>query len=85
MAAASGRHAEAEELARAAVAVVEETDLLDLHGDALAELAEVLRLAGREAEAREHAGNALELYLRKGNDVAADRARALLASAATTA
>ena len=36
VAAASGRHAEAEETAREALAIVEETDLLDLHGDVLA-------------------------------------------------
>ena len=85
LAAAAGRHADAEELARAAVAVVEETDLLDLHGDALLELAEVLRLAGREPEARDEAERSLALYELKGNTVAADRARALLAAAATTA
>jgi ATP/maltotriose-dependent transcriptional regulator MalT len=85
LAAAAGRHADAEELARAAVAVVEETDLLDLHGDALLELAEVLRLAGREPEARDEAERSLALYELKGNTVSADRARALLAAAATTA
>ena len=85
LAAGAGRTAEAEELARAAVAVVEETDLLDLHGDALLDLAEVLRLAGREAEAREEAERALAVYERKRNTVAAGRARALLAAAATTA
>ena len=78
VAAESGRHAEAEETAREA-AIVEKTDLLDLHGDVLVDLAEILRLAGREEEARESAEAALDLYLRKGNDVAADRARALLA------
>jgi class 3 adenylate cyclase/tetratricopeptide (TPR) repeat protein len=85
LAAGAGRLAEAEELARAAVAIVDVTDLLDLHGDALLDLADVLRLAGREQEARESAEAALDLYLRKGNEVAADRARALLARAATTA
>ena len=85
VAAESGRHAEAEETAREALAIVEKTDLLDLHGDVLVDLAEILRLAGREEEARESAEAALDLYLRKGNDVAADRARALLADAATRA
>lgn len=85
LAASTGRHEEAEGLARAAVAVVEETDLLDLHGDALLELAEVLRLAGREADVRAPAERALALYELKENSVAAGRARALLATAATTA
>ena len=85
LAAGAGRLAEAEELARAAVAIVDGTDLLDLHADALLDLAEVLRLAGREEEARESAAAALDLYLRKGNEVAAERARALLARAVTTA
>jgi class 3 adenylate cyclase/tetratricopeptide (TPR) repeat protein len=85
VAASSGRHAEAEETAREALAIVEETDLLDLHGDALLDLAEILRLAGREEEARESVEAALDLYRRKGNEVAAGRARALLAPAATTA
>ena len=85
VAAASGRHAEAEETAREALAIVEETDLLDLHGDVLVDLAEILRLAGREEEARESAEAALDLYLRKGNEVAAHRARVLLADAATRA
>ncbi len=84
LAAGAGRLAEAEELARAAVAILDGTDLLDLHGDALLDLADVLRLAGREQEARETAEAALDLYLRKGNEVAAERARALLARAATT-
>jgi tetratricopeptide (TPR) repeat protein len=85
LAAGAGRFADAEELARDALAIVEDTDLLELRGDALFDLAEILRLAGREDDARASAEAALDLYLRKGNEVAADRARALLARAATTA
>ena len=40
-----------ESLAREAVALVEQTDLLTHHGDALLDLATVLRLAGRTADA----------------------------------
>jgi class 3 adenylate cyclase/tetratricopeptide (TPR) repeat protein len=85
LAAGAGRLAEAEELARDALALVEHTDVLELHGDALLELGDVLRIAGREADARGNAEAALDLYLRKGNEVAAERARALVARAATTA
>ena len=85
LALAAGRAAEAEERARGALAIVEDTDLLDLRGDAMLDLAEALRAGGREDEARESAEAALDLYARKGNDVAVGRARALLARAATTA
>jgi class 3 adenylate cyclase/DNA-binding SARP family transcriptional activator/tetratricopeptide (TPR) repeat protein len=69
---------QAERLAREAVALAEETDGLNLHGDALLDFAEVLRAARRPAEARAAAGRALELYERKGNVVSAARARASL-------
>lgn len=85
LAADAGLPIEAEEIAREAVAIVETTDLLDLHGDALLDLAAVLGLAGREDEARRHLEDALALYLRKGNTVSADRARARLGIEATTA
>jgi tetratricopeptide (TPR) repeat protein len=73
--AARGQRAEAEELARSAVALAARTDFLNQHGDALLELAEVLAAAGRTAEARAAVTDALELYGRKGNLVAAARAR----------
>ena len=50
--AARGQLAEAEELARSAVALAARTDFLNQHGDALLELAVVLDEAGRAAEAR---------------------------------
>jgi tetratricopeptide (TPR) repeat protein len=67
----------AEALARAAVALVEPTDLLSHHADALVDLAEVLRACARpeEAEAARHAG--LALYERKGNLAAIARATQL--------
>ena len=46
-----GELAEAEALAREAVALAERTDLLNTHGDTLADLGEVLALAGRPDEA----------------------------------
>ena len=42
-----GEHAEAERLAREAVAICDETDMLDAQGDVYADLAEVLLLAGK--------------------------------------
>src|SRR5437763_8830128 len=51
--AARGEHAEAEARARATVELLDPTDSLDLRGGALVDLAEVLRAAGRSAEARE--------------------------------
>jgi class 3 adenylate cyclase/tetratricopeptide (TPR) repeat protein len=74
-----GEHAEAERLAREAVAVCEETDMLDAQGDVYADLAEVLSLAGRPKEAAEALEQALERYERKGNRVSAQRAQARLA------
>jgi class 3 adenylate cyclase/tetratricopeptide (TPR) repeat protein len=74
-----GEHAEAERHAREAVALGEQTDLLDLQGDAYADLAEVLSLAGRPKEATEALEQALARYERKGNLVMAQRAQMRLA------
>ena len=62
-----GELAEAEALAREAVAVAETTDLLNTRGDTLADLGEVLALAGRPGEAAEVYDQAAELFRRKGN------------------
>jgi class 3 adenylate cyclase/tetratricopeptide (TPR) repeat protein len=69
--------AEADALAREAVRLVEDTDALDLHGRALLDLAEVLRVAGRSSEAATAADQALRLFTEKGNVVLAGRAEAL--------
>jgi class 3 adenylate cyclase/tetratricopeptide (TPR) repeat protein len=69
---------DAEWLAREAVALAHDTDDINLSGDALMALAEVLRLAERSDEAVPVAAQALHLYERKGNLVSADRARSLL-------
>jgi len=62
-----GEHAEAEQLARKAVAHGEPTDFLTFQGDAFFDLAEVLAAAGRMAEAAEAYGQALDRYGRKKN------------------
>jgi DNA-binding SARP family transcriptional activator/class 3 adenylate cyclase len=62
-----GRHREAEELARSAVALAAQTDLLSEHADTLLDLAHVLIAGGRIPEARAAAAQALDLYQRKGN------------------
>ena len=74
-----GEHAEAERLAREAVAICDETDMLDAQGDVYADLGEVLLLAGKPDEAATALEQALERYERKGNVVSAQRARARLA------
>ena len=75
-----GELAEAERLAREAVAVCEKTDFLDAQGDAHADLAEVLSLAGRPKEAAAALGQALGCYERKGNLVSTRRTQTRLAA-----
>jgi ATP/maltotriose-dependent transcriptional regulator MalT len=76
--AARGEFAEAEKLAREAVALMEASDDLNSQGDAALDLAVVLRAADRSAEAAEAAGDALTLYEAKGNTVSAALARAMV-------
>ena len=71
-------HEEAERLVREAVALAGATDLLVLHADALMDLEEVARLAGRRDQARAAVLGALELYERKGDLVSLARARTRL-------
>jgi tetratricopeptide (TPR) repeat protein len=77
-----GDHDEGERLAREAVAIAAETDMLKAHADALVDLAEVLTLAGRDARAELE--QALALYERKGNLVMAERTRSRLAELAAS-
>jgi class 3 adenylate cyclase/tetratricopeptide (TPR) repeat protein len=72
-----GRTAEAEALAREGVVLAEKTDLLSLGGDAMLDLAEVLQLGGNAEDAQQAVQAAVSQYERKGNMVAAARARAL--------
>ena len=74
-----GRHERAIELAHEAVEIASRTDALNMRGDALMTLSDVLRFAGRGAEAGSAARDALVLYEQKGNVVSAQRATALLA------
>jgi tetratricopeptide (TPR) repeat protein len=62
-----GEPAEAERLAREAVAIAERTDALNFQGDALCDLAEVLAAADRQGEATAALEQALERYERKKN------------------
>jgi tetratricopeptide (TPR) repeat protein len=72
-----GEYHEGERLAREAVALAAETDMLNAHADALLDLAEVLALVGQDARAELE--QALALYERKGNLVMAERTRSKLA------
>ena len=62
-----GDHAEAERLAREAVAIAERTDALNWQGDALCDLGEVLVVASRTDEAALALEQGLERYERKKN------------------
>jgi ATP/maltotriose-dependent transcriptional regulator MalT len=73
-----GRPEEAEALGRQAVALVAPTDLLSHHGDAMLDLAEVLRTNSDTDEYHGVVQGALSLYERKGNVVGSARARSLL-------
>ena len=72
-----GELEEGERLARDAVALAEETDMLNVHAAALVDLAEVLVFAGKAG--RTELEQALALYERKGNLVMAERTRSSLA------
>jgi class 3 adenylate cyclase/tetratricopeptide (TPR) repeat protein len=70
-----GELAEAERLARAAVAIYGDTDYLDIHAQSLVTLAEVVSSSGKTSEAADHLAEAIELFERKGNLVLAARTR----------
>ena len=72
-----GELEEGERLAREAVALAAETDMLNAHAVALVDLAEVLTLAGKAS--RPELERALALYEQKGNLVMAERTRTKLA------
>ncbi len=69
---------EAESVARDAVGLAAGTDALTVHGDALMNLAEVLRLVGDKEEAAAAAREARRLYEEKGNVVLLAQAEAWL-------
>jgi len=68
-----------EPLAREAVAISAQTDALNLQGDALCDLAEVLHSASRTEDEADALEQALERYERKRNLAMAERTRARLA------
>ena len=70
-----GRFDEAERLARESVALAESSDFLIAHADALADLAEVLELAGRIDEVARELEDAIKQYELKGNSLAAATCR----------
>ena len=72
----------AEDLAREALEAVEQTDDLNRQARVLADLADVVRQAGREAEATSLQERALALFERRGNVVSAGRLRTELADRA---
>jgi hypothetical protein len=61
-----GEPAEGERLAREAIALAARTDYLHYHAQAVADLAEVLRLSGRSKESAAVAKEAIRLYEKKG-------------------
>jgi class 3 adenylate cyclase/tetratricopeptide (TPR) repeat protein len=75
----SGNVESSEALAREAVKLALRTDRVDTQTDALMDLAEVLRVSGREDEAAPIVADALRRYELKEVHPAAARARALLA------
>jgi tetratricopeptide (TPR) repeat protein len=76
----TGEPGHAKELARSGVALAGETDFLWLHADALIDLADVVAVLGRPREAARHVDEAIDLYVRKGVLVGAERARELRAT-----
>ena len=72
-----GAFGEAESLLTAAIALIETSDQLDLQGYGLLDFSEVRELAGAPADAAALSERAASLFERKGNAVAAQRARQL--------
>ena len=85
VAARRGDDVQPERLAQEAVAIADATDQLNERGNAYADLAEVLALAGKPDEAAQALETAAALFARKGNIPAYDRVRARLVSEGVTA
>jgi tetratricopeptide (TPR) repeat protein len=73
-----GEFGKAEEAARSVVADAAASDNLNMQGAALMDLAEVLQLSGRHGEAAEPLQEAVRVFTKKGNVVAAAKAQAVL-------
>ena len=80
-----GAASEGETLLRDIAGRAARTDALNVHGRALLALAEVLAIADRQEEAREAAAAAAEIFDRKGNIAAVERATALMSVPSRTA
>jgi DNA-binding SARP family transcriptional activator/class 3 adenylate cyclase len=78
-----GEPAEAERLAKEAVALAGHTDALSQRGNVLLALGEVLRVCDRAAEAAAAIEDAIRLFEAKGNVAASAQARSLLGELAT--
>ena len=78
----AGNLVESERYARESVAIAARTDYLDFHARALADLAEVLRSMGRQAEAAAALDQAISLCERKGNVARERKLRAVVAELA---
>ncbi|TML75242.1 MAG: tetratricopeptide repeat protein [Actinobacteria bacterium] len=78
--ASRGEHAQAEQLARHAVEIIERTDGLNYQGDAWCDLAEILAAAGQTDKASDALAQALERYERKKNIPLAAHVRERLAA-----
>jgi ATP/maltotriose-dependent transcriptional regulator MalT len=78
----SGQLDEAKQLARAAVALLRDLEAPGFLGDALLDLASVLRTAGEVDEARAAVAEALGLFNAKGDRLFAQRALAMQADLA---
>ena len=76
-----GEPGDAEALALEAVSLAAQTDDVNMQGDALMDLAQVLRLCHRDRDAAQPIRRAMHLYEAKGNRVSAERARSLLGAA----
>ena len=79
-----GETAPAEQLARQGVALARKIESPNALADALMDLAEVLRLAGRSTDVAAVIDEAIRLYDSKGNVVAGARARRQLSAARST-
>jgi tetratricopeptide (TPR) repeat protein len=79
-----GEHAEAERIAREAIAISDQSEMLSLQGDVYADFAEVLQLAGKPDDAVAALARAVERYERKENLVMAERTRERLAALTPT-
>jgi tetratricopeptide (TPR) repeat protein len=79
-----GAVSEAELLLGEAIELVDRSECLNRRAKVRMDLAEVLRLAGRENECTTAGQQAIDLYLQKGNAAAAEQARELLNTPALT-